>query len=124
MIVLAIPVISFLALRGVTFSKTEGSAQFTGIEYDSFVLTENQELGAMVEGEGEGSELMIKLFKPLKSASTLVYSIDDNGNQGKLLGQVSGIGEYSFELSAPTRGIILYDAIKEVEIEKLEFSWE
>ena len=122
LIAVLIPVTGFLALKSISVVSAERSAHFTTNEDRSFFWTDNMELAAKVESEE--SVLAIKLHKPLKSASTLVYSLDGNGNKGQLLGQLNGTGEYWFQLSERPDGIVLYDMLKEVEIEKLEFSWE
>ena len=124
LIVLAMPVVSFIALRGISETKVESSTLLRPDQDSSLVLTEKGELGAILEDREGSSELIIKLFQPLKSASTLVYSADGNGEKGTLLGQLQSVGEYSFMLSERPEGIILYDAIKATEIEKLEFKWE
>ena len=72
----------------------------------------------------EGSKLQIVLRESIKYPSALVYTLDKQGERDILLGQLFGVGNYSFQLPQELGGILLYDEIQGVEIEKLEFEWD
>lgn len=63
----------------------------------------------------------IQVNTPLKSTASLVYEMQTNGSQGKVLGQLEGKGDYNFSISQGAKGIYIVDPIKKVELLKIEF---
>ncbi len=61
------------------------------------------------------------LKTPLKSASSLVYTLTKNGEKGILIGSVSTVGIYQFDFQKPFDGIVIYDTLKETTITQLLF---
>ncbi len=62
-------------------------------------------------------EVIVK--KSLKTSSSIVYAMDEEGKRSEILGQVEAVGIYNFRPKQAFKGIIIYDAIKDVEITKL-----
>ena len=59
---------------------------------------------------------------PLKSSSSIIYELNENGEKGKLIGQLQNWEGKAFEgINRDLKGIIIFDEIKGVEITKLEF---
>ena len=68
--------------------------------------------------------LIIDLKQSPKYPSVLVYTLNRQGEKERLLGQLLGKGRYEFQLGTATEGIVFYDALKEIQIEELKFSWD
>ncbi|MEM1337326.1 MAG: hypothetical protein AAF634_07425 [Bacteroidota bacterium] len=68
-----------------------------------------------------GRSVTVQVDTPLKSAASIVYEMDADGNKGSVLGQLKGRGNYTFLISPKTKGIYIIDAIKNVELLKIEF---
>ncbi|MCB0666055.1 MAG: hypothetical protein KDC80_09550 [Saprospiraceae bacterium] len=62
----------------------------------------------------------IVLKEPLKHPSTTVYGIDKEQSR-QLLGQIASTGTYQFESEEDWNTILLYDEIKNLEIDKIKF---
>ena len=69
----------------------------------------------------EGNKVRILLNSPFRSSSSVVYGLTSEGNPGKPLGQLNGVGEYTFESEQNIKGIVIKDEIKGLEIYKSEF---
>ena len=78
---------------------------------------ENELLLVFVKGE----QMHLQLKQPLKSASTVLYAIDSNGNSTRVLGQLNIQSDYMFELPNNIAGIQLFDTLKNMEISKVLF---
>ncbi|WP_190811360.1 hypothetical protein [Flagellimonas sp. S3867] len=61
--------------------------------------------------------LELNVKQPIKSASSVIFTLDEN----QKIGQLEGIGTYTFQLENEISGIIIKDVIKNQEILKLEF---
>ena len=64
----------------------------------------------------KGNQVELILKKSLKSSSSVVYGITENGQEGNGLGQVSTVGIYQFDITEPIEGIVIVDKIKDVEL--------
>ena len=62
--------------------------------------------------------------RPLKSASTGVYTTSSNQEREAFLGSMDKKGVYSFEVDKTVTNIQLFDAIKNTTIQNIELSWE
>ena len=69
----------------------------------------------------KNNTLSLRLKSPLKSASSLVYSCNAQGNKLMLLGQVDSNKMYQFSLQEDIQGVLIYDGIKNKTITKLLF---
>lgn len=67
------------------------------------------------------NSIEILLKQPLKSASSVVYSLNEKGLKDVFIGQLSTVGFYNYKLTEPFNGIVIYDILKEKEIMKLTF---
>lgn len=66
-------------------------------------------------------DLEILLKKSLKSSASVLYELNDQGEAGEIIGQLSSVGFYSFHPSRKIKGVILFDDLKKTEITKLKF---
>ncbi|MFS4456319.1 hypothetical protein [Maribacter sp. 2304DJ31-5] len=121
-IVTVIPVILFLAVKDLNFTASNENLLLdrasNGASVSKQIKNNMINVDLMINGNGKVINILLK--KPLRSTSSLVYVLE-NGKRGELLGQLSGVGKYSFETMVDLEGILVYDAIKEVEISKLFF---
>lgn len=114
-----IPVLMFFALKNVTILASE-EKETPHIEISKRIplkIVKNEKMKAILFDES----IDIILHEPLKNASSVVYAMDENENKTTLLGQISTSGIYSFTTNRFLKGILVYDAIKGVEISKLKF---
>jgi len=89
-------------------------------------MANSKEGGASIENDliavsKNNNTLSLRLKSPLKSASSLVYSCDAQGNKLMLLGQVDSNKMYQFSLQEDIQGVLIYDGIKNKTITKLLF---
>lgn len=124
LIAVSIPVLIFIALNGRSFVDMNDFITSDLMEKGTSLVIEREGFSTAIVTENKRSQLLINLNQPLKHPSALVYTIDDNGNMDELLGQLQGVGTYSFDLPEAFSGILIYDKIKDVEIEKMVFSWD
>lgn len=91
---LGLPFFLFFSVKSLDFSTTEKKEKTGAFSNSSTTLktTENEWVKAS-ENSG-GLEMLLK--KPIKSASSIVYELTEDGEKGKTLGQVSTPGIYSF----------------------------
>jgi hypothetical protein len=116
-----------LAVGGVVFfsftlselpfaSQKEAQVDVSGISISSYRV-ENE----WVKLTLEANQIQVILKKSLKASSSVVYTLDENGERAKAVGQVSAVGIYRFEVKEPIKGILIVDEIKDVELTKLNF---
>lgn len=118
-LVIVLPIVMYLsvshrsniALESETSKKDRTLA--TGDDY----IHEN-ELIRVIASNGQ---LHLQLLQPVKSAATLIYALDKDGNSEQLLGQLSDSRNYVFSISEDIAGIKLFDPLKKTEITKLLF---
>ncbi len=75
-------------------------------------LLENQQFTISIHKTNNTLILHVVLKKPLKNASSLVYSTPND----ILIGTITKKGIYDFELPSGSNGIRIYDEIKEIDI--------
>ncbi len=122
--VIVLPLLIFGAVRHLSFGpQSPYKSGESESEINALVVEQDWIRTAVIDNSDE-TLLHIRLKKPLKFPSALVYTLDKWGNKDQFLGQLHGIGDYEFPLTSSFEGILFYDAIKEEEIEKLEFSWD
>ena len=122
--VIVLPLLIFSSIRHLNFDvQTTTMSEESEMGNNTLVVEQDWIRTAVVNNNDE-TTLQIRLKTPLKHPSALVYTLNKWGQKDQLLGQLQGIGDYEFRLDTPFEGILLYDAIKEEEIEKLEFSWD
>ena len=107
----------FFTISELNFdSQKETQTQLTE-ESLSSTVTENEWVQITLSAD----RLKVVLKKTLKASSSVVYALDESGERGNGLGQVSTVGIYQFPVDGAVKGILIYDPIKEVELTKLEF---
>lgn len=104
LLIITIPVLLFFAINELKFNTIE-------------VTTESQ----VLEVELVDKKLNLTLNTPFKSASTVVYELNKTGKSGVPIGQLQGVGNYSFHVSNDITGIVVVDVIKERELYKIKF---
>ena len=122
--VITLPLLIFASIRHLSFDVQTTDISVESNSGSSALVVEQDWIRTAVVDKNDETLLQIRLKKPLKTPSALVYTLDQWGNKDQLLGQLQGIGNYEFPLNTSFEGILVYDAIKEQEIEKLEFSWD
>ncbi|MEO1011703.1 MAG: hypothetical protein AAFX53_10390 [Bacteroidota bacterium] len=103
-IAIVIPILLFFVIRNLDISPAQ-----TTVKGDKIVA---KKVGKTVE---------IKLGRSFVSPSAVVYELNPDGDPEKVLGQLKGAGDYSFEASKGTLGIRVVDEIKKEELFKIEF---
>ena len=121
---LILPLLIFMSVRHIKFNSGVAEASSSAELTPNALVVEQDWIRTAIVDTKDGNTLHLRLKKPLKHPSALVYALNDQGQKGDLLGQLQGIGDYEFKINSSFGGILIYDAIKEVEIEKLEFSWD
>jgi hypothetical protein len=114
-----IPVLIFFSIKNLDFSETKESTILVKqtSKKDAIKIAENEQIKASLF---ENSiEVIVK--STLKTSSTVVYAINENGEKGNPLGQVSTVGIYAFSTTNSIKGIVIFDEIKQTEITKLRF---
>ncbi|MEM9648514.1 MAG: hypothetical protein AAF969_08530 [Bacteroidota bacterium] len=99
-----------------------------GLVLPIFLFFATKDLDFLVEAEDvghpdqfvakmlENRTLYLKLNIPLQNPSAVVYAVDSEGNPGKILGQLFGVGEYQFILPLDASGISVVDELKNEKI--------
>jgi len=88
---------------------------------EKFVKNESYIENDLIAISKDSNTLFIKLKKPIKSASSLVYTCDVQGNKILLLGQVDRNKAYNFKIEDDIQGVLIFDSIKTKTITKLLF---
>ncbi|WP_299247066.1 hypothetical protein [uncultured Aquimarina sp.] len=84
------------------------SGQRSVLENDTFYIS--------IKEQNSSNALQVILKKPLKTASSIVYSLTPSNGNGTYLGTLSKKGIYQFEVDKSTRSIRIYDEIKKNNI--------
>ncbi|SNR49487.1 hypothetical protein [Dokdonia pacifica] len=84
----------------------------------------NAQLYASIEELATVNKLQIVIKKPLKSAATSVYTVDENQERSTFIGSIDNKGLYTFDIEKTVKKIQLYDGIKKSVIYNIDLSWE
>jgi hypothetical protein len=116
LLIIIVPVIMVFSIKDLDpfSSRTHAASQLTGSKKTSIKTSENDIIKVSVFE----SHVEIILKTTLKNSSSAVYEMDKKGNKSKVLGQLTTAGIYNFNINNLPKGIIIYDAIKQVEITK------
>ncbi len=123
-LVLLMPILFALAIWDLSYGPEEQNIAMETKEKGTSLVIENEWLRTAIVTTTGKSSLNLVLKEPLKHPSALVYTMNKSGEKEQLLGQLTGTGEYYFPIPNRIHGILLFDPIKEFEIEKLVFSWD
>jgi hypothetical protein len=119
LLIIIIPVIMVFSIKGLNIFSPENNtvSQLEGSKKVSLKTSENNIIKiAVFENHVE-----IILKSTLKNSSSVVYVMDEKGNKSSVIGQLTKAGIYNFNINSLPKGIIIYDALKQVEITKLSF---
>lgn len=116
---ITLPVLIFFSIRNLDFSITKKKTNISKRmpNADALKVAENE----IVKVSLFENSIEVILKSSLKTSSSVVYTINENGEKGNALGQVSTVGIYDFTIKEKVKGIVIVDKIKEVEITKLTF---
>lgn len=120
LLVIIVPVIMFLSIKDLDiFSSEKNTATITAktSKKNVIVSTENE----IVKASLYPNHVEIILKSTLKNSSSIVYEMDAKGHKSSLIGQLTTAGIYKFNINHLPKGIMMYDALKGVEITKLKF---
>lgn len=124
LIAVVMPVLMILGVKDLSYRSIKQTATSDIPKAGSSLVLEQELLKTEILSGSGTTMLNIYLKKPIQHPSALVYTLNDSGEKDQYLGQLEGVGKYSFELPSTVNGILLYDAIKDMEIEKMTFSWD
>jgi len=123
LIAIGIPVFIVFSIKDldVFSSKSISLSEIEATKSNVIKVIENDLIKASLIKEDSTNYIEVILKSTLKNPSSLVYKLDQNDEKGELIGQLTTIGVYKFELEQSLKGIVVYDALKETLISKLEF---
>ncbi|TAI46850.1 hypothetical protein [Flagellimonas allohymeniacidonis] len=122
-IVLA-PVLMVLLIwvaKDLGFSQNSEIVKLETTSSTAMAKAENEKVSAVLLNNQERSILEIVVKSPLRSTSSVVFALTGTQERETLLGQLEGVGSYSFQVEEGVKGIIIKDPIKKQSILKLEF---
>lgn len=114
---IVIPILLILVIKDLDFSQTTDANHTTEALSNPINQVKHNLMDAVVIEKDGAGVLELNVKQPLKSASSIIFSLNDNQE----IGQIEGVGTYSFALKTEIGGIIIKDVIKNQEILKLEF---
>ncbi|WP_422861588.1 hypothetical protein [Flagellimonas sp. W118] len=114
---IVIPILLILVIKDLDFSQTADTNHTIESLSNPIDQAKHNLMDAVVIEKDGARVLEMNVKQPLKSASSIILSLNDNQE----IGQIEGVGTYSFPLKSEIRGIIIKDVIKNQEILKLEF---
>ncbi|WP_298309786.1 hypothetical protein [uncultured Aquimarina sp.] len=116
LLIIAIPILLVLSVNSIKeplltdsdISTSETTGQHTVLENENFLIS--------IKEQATSNALQIILKKPLKSASSIVYGVTQNNEDGAYLGVLDKKGIYTFDVDKSTKSIRVYDEIKKNNI--------
>jgi len=122
LLIIIVPVIMVFSIKNLEFlvSKNNTTSSFNSLKKGSINRSENE----IIKGTVFENYVEIILKSTLKNSSSVVYEMDEKGHKINVIGQLTTAGIYNFNINNLPKGIIIYDAIKHVEITKISFKWD
>lgn len=121
LLIVIVPVIVFFFVKNLDVFASENSvSSFTTSKKTSIKSFENE----IIKVSFHDNTMEIILKSSLKNSSSIVYTVDEKGDKEDVIGQLTTAGIYNFNVNALPKGIIIYDALKAIEITKLSFKWD
>jgi hypothetical protein len=116
LLIIIVPVMMFYSIKDLDlFSSGNNTiSELSGSKKINLKTSEND----MIKASIFESQVEIILKMTLKNSSSVVYEMDEKGNKSAVIGQLTAAGIYHFTINNLPKGIIIYDAIKQVEITK------
>lgn len=116
-----ITVLAVLASKDLSFSSEETMLISKNETGKVLKQMENEEI-RMILIENLGKNLLqVQIKSPMKATSSILFGLTENSEKESVLGQLEGVGTYSFQVKEIIEGILIKDAIKNQQILKLEF---
>jgi hypothetical protein len=103
---------------------TDSDASIATTTEGVHTIEDNAQFYMSIEEQANSNTLQIVLKRPLKSASTIVYTLTSDLKKGTFLGTIDKKGLYAFDIDKSIKKIQLYDGIKNNEIRNIDLSWE
>ncbi len=123
-IAVVLPILMIMAVKDLSYGSIISQPISDKTEPATALVLEQEMLKTEIITASGTTRLQIYVKKPIQHPSALVYTLNDMGEKDLLLGQLEGVGQYSFDLPTAINGIVLYDAIRDMEIEKMTFAWD
>ena len=119
LITVLVPLVIIFAIKdlNIFFSENNTASNFETSKKEVLKQSEND----LIKVSVHKSSIEIILKSTLKNSSAVVYATDTKGNKKDLIGQLTTTGIYNFNINNLPKGILIYDALKEEDITKLEF---
>lgn len=115
LLAIILPILLILIIKDLNFNQPEN------ISYETNGSSSNNMVDANLTKSDGAYILELNVKYPLKSASSVIYALDMKREKGTKLGQIKGVGSYTFPSEKEIQGIIIQDVLKNQEILKLEF---
>lgn len=115
LLAIMLPILLILIIKDLDFNQPEN------ISYEPNGSSSNNMVDANLAKSDGAYILELNVKSPLKSASSVIYALDMKGEKGTKLGQINGVGSYTFPSEKEIQGIIIQDVLKNQEILKLKF---
>ena len=122
-LIIAVPVLIFFSIKNLNVFPSESDTvlKIETPKINVLMVSENDLIKASLIIKDSINFMEVILKSPLKHPSSFVYTLTDGDEKGTLIGQLTTVGIYSFELKEATKGVVIYDALKESLITKLAF---
>jgi hypothetical protein len=123
LIAIGIPVLIVFSINDldVFSSKSASSIEIATTKNNVIKVAENELIKASLIKMDSTNSIEVILKSTLKNPSSLVYELNKNNEKGELIGQLTTVGIYNFDTKESLKGIVIYDALKEKLISKIEF---
>ena len=123
LIVIGIPILIVFSIKDLNIfsSKNFSSLEIKATKSNVIKVAENDLIKASLIKMDSTNSIEVILKSPLKNPSSLVYELIKNDEKGVLIGQLTTVGIYNFQIKQSLKGIVVYDALKETLISKIEF---
>lgn len=93
-------------------------------QQNAHIIEDNAQWYVSMQELTDTNKLQIVVKKPLKSASTSVYTTNGAQERGTLLGSIDNKGLYTFTVGKSIKEVQLYDGIKKSVIRNIDVSWD
>nr|WP_299343219.1 hypothetical protein [Allomuricauda sp.] len=114
-------VLIVLASKDLSFSSNTGMLEQKSGPGKILKTVENGKIQVFLMEDSEKYLLQVTLKSPIRATSSVLVGLTDDSKKELVLGQLEGVGTYSFQVSESIEGILLKDPIKNQQILKLEF---
>ncbi len=123
LIAIGIPILIVFSIKNldVFSSKKFSLSEIEATKSNIIKVAENDLIKVSLIKKDSTNSIEVILKSTLKNPSSLVYELIENNEKSVLIGQLTNVGIYYFDAKESLKGIVIYDALKEKLISKLEF---